>query len=245
MKALNRFNSLATLIALSALASGCGGEAYRETTPVPKPSPSPSTGTGWGGGGTGGGSGGTGTGGGNSNLLPAFSTTFSITGRGGAASGTNTQVSPYIFTASAQQTDNQLKVKVTAQAGDPIGNGSNFTANYTCVKYVIKVMNTERETGWLRVGTGGFPVNGPCNPNTPTSEVIDFSDLLQSGSNSVNVQVTGVRYDFYCTMLNSYMMPYAPWDPWAVQNYCLNGHPVYYTHVVKGRLQIQVNGTTF
>jgi hypothetical protein len=257
MKSSKRFSAilnLAAVVALSSLASACGGQAYREAQPVDPTSGSGGGGYNWGGGSnTGGGTGGGSNSGGGTtdpNALPALSVDFTLRGRGGISTNPqnsgyiDTTVAPYVFTSPSVETDNLLKVKVTALAGSTVtlssGSGSNFTANYGCVKYTVKVNNTVRQTQFLRVG--GAP-NSLC-PGAPEFEVLDFSSILASGHHTLSVSVTEARYDFYCQMLYSNMMlPYGPWDPWAVSNYCTNGYSVWKTHNVNGRLQIQVNGT--
>ncbi len=269
MKTFNRFSAfpkianLATFVALASLASACGGQAYREAQPVdPNPNPGPEDTYNWGGGG------GSNTGGSGSttptdpNALPAYSVDFTLRGRGGISTDTNntgyidTSVAPYVFTTSSVETDNLLKVKVTALPGSPITSstgGSNFTANYGCVKYTVKVNNTVRQTQFLRVGT--MP-NAMC-PNAPESEVLDFSSILAAGHHTLSVSVTEARYDFYCQMFQpqiincgtnpyTYYNSYCNFQPstWWMNNYCTNGYGTWKTHNVNGRLQVQVNGTT-
>jgi len=256
MKTFKRFSAL---VILSTLASACGGQAYREAVPTggglnpgnggggynwggpgtPNPSPSPSSDP------SGGGS------------LPAYSADFTLKGRGGVSSSTDTTVSPYVYTTGSVETDNLLRVKVTALPGSQItatnGSGSNFTANYGCVKYTVKVNGTVRQTQVLRVGG---VLNSLC-PTAPESEILDFSSILAAGHHSLTVQVTEARYDFYCQMFQpqilncgtspfTYQNSYCSYQPstWWQSNYCTNGYGVWQTHNVNGRLQIQVNGTT-
>lgn len=240
MKTIQR---ISTLMLLATLASACGGQAYRETTQSKDSSGGNTINWGGGSGNNGSGTSGSGT---NPNptpsstpgTTPAYTTDFSLLGKGGVASGTNTTVAPYVFTSQPVDTDNLLKVKVTAKAGAPVSMGegnSNFTANYACVEYKVTVLGVTRTTGMLRVP--GSMLNTPCAAS-PESAVLDFSDRLGAGHNTVNVKVTEVRYDFYCML--AYSGHYPQMNP---ANYCPT-YSVYHTHTVNGSLAIQVNGTS-
>ena len=248
MKTFERktFASLSAL-GLMLLVSGCGGEAYRTVStgngstgntgtsfPDPTNNNSGSGGTNWSdpGSSSGGGSGGTVS----SPAIPAYTYDFNMTGEGGSAP---------TFTSPAVDTDNLLIVRVSAKPAGQIASTtySNFSGSYVCVQYEVTALGKTLSTGVLSTVLGG----GPNCPGAPTYADLNFSDRLGAGHNSVNIQVTKIYYDFYCS--------WAKWvnsSPYTVYQYGYQNESfycpvktVYKTHTVNGKLQIKVNGTEF
>ncbi|MEK6704485.1 MAG: hypothetical protein AABZ06_01725 [Bdellovibrionota bacterium] len=154
-------------------------------------------------------------------LNPPLTFSFNIKGSGG-------------YTTPAIDTDNVLKVRIISGPSEKISipGYSNFTANYGCVSYKITVAGRSTVTSILSVS--GF--NGLCKESSD-NQVIDFSNRLGQGHNSVEISVSEARYDFYCQL---YM---AGWV-WGDMNMFCPLRTVYQNHTVTGSLEIQVNGTS-
>lgn len=171
------------------------------------------------------------------NPLPPIMETFTITGSLGTQPVASVEV----------DTDNLLKVKITPGAAGPLADpnqSSNFTANYGCVSYTITVLGrTEHPT--LRVGAGS-----PACPGAPESYTIDFSNRLSPGHNSVTVQVSNPRYDFYylSCVPQPWLYGVSPYQPfYYIESECRTKYGmynVYKNHTVTGTLEIQVNTTS-
>ncbi len=211
---------------------GCGGQAYRAVDNVGQPNNGNTGNLTDFGGGSGGSDDSDDSNDGSdqdSPTAPAYTYDFAVTGSGGT---TPSWQSPLV------ETDNLLKVRVSAGNASRISlpsGYSNFTATYGCVQYTIRALGQTVTTGLLSTGSASSSVY--C-PNAPTSQVIDFSSRLGSGHNSVNIEVTEVRYDFYCQMLMQGLI-----SSMYYNTYCPS-YPVYRTHTVTGQLDIQVNGTS-
>jgi len=156
--------------------------------------------------------------------IPPISHSFEITGSGTAS-----------FTVD---TDNVLKVRIKPDTAGLV-SGSGFTAVYSCIKYTVTVIGKSVPTEVLQVGGGGLN----C-PTAKTEQIINFSDRLGTGHNSVTITVSAVKTDFkYNNCLQS---------PWLYSAYpygyysCDLYKPLtnlYTTHVATGVIDIQVNGT--
>jgi hypothetical protein len=71
---------------------------------------------------------------------------------------------------------------------------SNTNADYGCISFKINVSGTIIQTGVLRVD--GVD-SGNC-PSAPTSFQQDFSNLLLSGSNTIDISVSAQQNDHFC-----------------------------------------------
>ncbi|MCM2323646.1 MAG: hypothetical protein NDJ90_10340 [Oligoflexia bacterium] len=220
MKTWKKAYRLPLYLSIAALLSACGANPYHESameeeTTVPGASTStPDTSTDTSGTGT------TTT----SDLLPSLKYSFSVTGSKGTKPAYSVTVN----------TDNLLKVKITAEAAAP-QTMSGFTANYGCVTYIVTALGEPVYTETLTTGAAN---NFNCR-NAPTSQVIDFSDRLQPGHGAVSIEVRASQYDFYWNTCVA--------NPWAYPYGCQMYYPlynVYQNHQVRGKLAIQVNGTT-
>lgn len=233
----NQKRAIALSLLLMIAAAGCGGQSYR----VPAGDGQNQGDGGWNGGG-----------GGwwpdpNPSSVPTYpkiTTSFELNGVNGNKTSYNTNEQGLQII-----TENVLKVTVRAGQAAPnsLNNGSSspFTANYSCVSYLITVGGRSVRTKPLRVGSQPSPY---C-PDAVAEQTIDFSDRTGPG-NDLSVRVTEPRYDFYCQMWYScqmypnnttytcyYSFPYSYYN-----SYCPT-RAVYQTHTVTGELEIQVNGT--
>jgi hypothetical protein len=168
------------------------------------------------------------------NLLPPITTSFSVTGPEGTTPSFSTTV----------DTDDILRIKITSDSAGKVSlPGYGFYAEYDCVKYTIQVMGDTITTNVLSVNNGnqgGYPAPWGCY-GAPTSQVVDVSARLSPGHGPVKITVKAEGYDFYCKLCES-QTPYNYW-PNSCATYCpMRG--VYKTHTVKGKLDIQVNGTS-
>lgn len=248
MKTIERKTAASlSALGLMLLASGCGGEAYRTVntntnntntgtggTPYVYPTGTPTgTPTDWGGG--------TGTGSGGvviTPTVPAYSFDFNVTGPGGTGP---------TFTSTQVETDNMLIVRISAKAAGQLslqsGNYSRFTANYGCVQYEVTALGKTLSTGLLSTAAGGSP---NC-PGAPTYADLNFSESLSPGHNAVNIQVTKVYYDFYCSWARWVNSSYITMGQYGYQNeglFC-PATTVFKNHTVNGKMQVKVNGSQF
>ncbi len=163
-----------------------------------------------------------------SGSLPPLTYTFSLTGPGG---------NHETYTTPSITTDSILNVRVTAgPAGQLSAAGvsySNFSSTYNCISYTVGAIGMTADTGALNVG---YQYSALC-PNAQNSATMDFSGRLTPGHNSVQVQVSSARYDFYCNLLMQ------GWIYGTYQMFCPL-HTVYKNHTITGSLSIQVNGTS-
>jgi len=164
--------------------------------------------------------------------IPAYTYSFSVTG----ADGNNPS-----YQAPAVETDNLLRVRISAGPGEKVSipQYSNFVGQYDCVQYKVEALGRAQWTPILSLSGAGNPY---C-PGSVSFADLDFSSRLGSGHNSVNVNVTAVRSDYYCKLYFGGYMPHLTRE-WAIANYCPVSS-VYRTHVVTGKMQVQVNGTVF
>lgn len=226
---IQKYRFSATVALSAVLLTSCGATSYKETSMNSTQAQSTYTGGNTSTGGTTGNTGSTGTTG-DTSSYPAFTTTFTLTG----SSGTSPS---YSYTV---QTDNLLKVKVTAGAATNVIPGSNFSATYECVSYNVTAMGQTLSTGTLSVSGG----NSIC-PNAPTSKTLDFSSRLTSGHGDVTVKIVATGYDFYCQSCLTYpwMFNAYPYGYYSCSMYCPL-KTVYQNHGVTGTMDIQVNGTS-
>ena len=243
---MKTFKQIVSVGLLCVALSACGGQTYREPgstsgpstggdggniwNPNPNPSSTPS----------------------GTPSYPRITAEFSMNGTGGNVTSFSTQGAGIIV-----NTENVLKVTVRAgQAGAlsiaGTSGGSSFTANYSCVSYLVTV-------GGRSVRTSPLLANGQPSaacPNGVAEQTIDFSDRTAPGQ-TYNVVVSEPRYDFYCQMYAQYhnqclyiMGPYEnywygdcySWKSAYQGSYCPT-RAVYKNHTVSGSLEIQVNGT--
>ncbi len=184
---------------------------------------------------------------GGTNLDPPFSESFSLFGdRNGYAANTFT-------TTTAYRTDNIFKVRVTPEQGGRVYNtNNNFAAMYGCVSYTIRVYDTNGivnntvTTPLIKVGAG----SSAC-ANADTKWEKNYSGLLTVGVGDLKVEVSKVKYDFYCTGCQGMPWYYNPstwYTTYNVQTTCslfCPAYPLAWQHQVNGTLVIGTNGTTF
>jgi len=172
-------------------------------------------------------------------FIPKASYSFAIAGQSSA------QI-PQSFTQGGQtytngiSTDSILKIRVTAGAAGnnvvPATNpyyhaGTNFTATYGCISYVVTVGGQQVRSQTLAV-PGAYNYN--C-PNAPQSQVIDFSSQLTRGHGPMFVTVSSVLDDYYCQQLgNSYNNLFCPLHPVYDSNYG--------KHSISGTIEVETNG---
>jgi hypothetical protein len=235
----NRFWITTSCLALSWLATACGGQSSRDfnnsnvpgaqapgngnggywsnypnpnPTNTSNPTPSPTSTSG----------------GGSSSNLPPLAYDFTISGAGG---------SKPTYTSPAIQTDSILKVRVTAGPAGQLSASnvaySNFSSTYGCISYTVEAIGQQVQTKALNVGYSYGNVCGAA----AADHVIDFSGRLTPGHGAVNLKVTAARYSFYCELLA------AGWVYGSYSMFCPL-HTVYKNHTVTGRLEVQVNGTS-
>lgn len=142
-------------------------------------------------------------------------------------------------------TDNMLKIRIKpAPAGNSVGSG--FSANYTCISYVISVLGQDVRTKTLSLGNGGHCKGGP------TSQVIDFSGRLTPGHGPVQIKVSAARSDFKYNACLAYPFEFTAikWITpyWWVPDFTVCNKlyypttPLYANDTAAGDLEIQVNG---
>lgn len=165
-------------------------------------------------------------------FIAHYSANFTLAGYTGTGSN---------FITPPVDTDNTLKVRITAGPGGPLSdpNYSNFVANYGCISYRVTVMGNTRTTQMLSVNSSG----GYCPGNyagqwvqSANSEVLDFGAVLSPGHGPITVEVKEARYDFYCAYYYSFGYTYSPYNNWCPLK------SVYRSHTVTGQVEIQVNG---
>jgi hypothetical protein len=180
---------------------------------------------------------------------PAENFSFSITGQGGATPTYST----YSNNGSYISTDNLLQVMVTPAAAGELTFPSTsttqysaFTASYNCITYTVSVYDStgallqSQTTGTLALTSG----NSGCS-SSPTSQTLDFSSVVVSGShNGVYVTVSADNYDFYCQYWYSLYDAYGTASPWYADysSFCPM-RAVYKTHTVNGSLSVITNGS--
>ncbi len=144
-------------------------------------------------------------------------------------------------------TDNLLKITIRAgQAGAlTLSNGTQnvFTANYSCVSYLVTVNGRS-------VRTKPLLANGVASSycsNGVESQTIDFSDRLTAGGDAPVVTISDPRYDFYCqiwygcqTYPNMYLSQCSGFSYNYYNTYCPN-KAVFKNHTVTGDLDIYTN----
>ncbi len=172
---------------------------------------------------------------------PTVTASFSMTGVGGTQPSWSSQGHVTI------STDNVLKITIRAgQAGAlSLSNGSQnvFTANYSCVSYLVTVNGRS-------VRTAPLLANGVASsycPNGVESQTIDFSDRLSAGGDAPVVTVSAPSYDFYCqiwygcqTYPNMYLSQCQGFSYNYYNSYCPT-RSVYKTHTVTGDMDIETN----
>ncbi len=219
---------IASIAALPLALSACGATTYRgpadapgtlPTLPIPTTLPTDPTTTG----------------------APSTTASFSMNGVGSAQPSWSSAGRVSI------STDNVLKIKITAgQAGAltlSSGGTNVFTANYSCVSYVVTVNGRS-------VRTKNLLANGVAStycPDGVTDQTIDFSDRLSAGGDAPTVVVSDPRYDFYCqiwhgcqTYPNMYYSQCSGFSYNYYNTYCPS-RAVYKTHSVTGNLEIYTN----
>lgn len=148
------------------------------------------------------------------------------------------------------RTDSLLKVKVTLDPASRNENTpvyTNFTANYSCATVKI-TMQVEQNGTWVTlpsVVTSRLTAAGTSGcAGSVASQTIDFSAYLTPGHGNVKVTAQAMSSNFNCLAAQQYPFNY-PYNYY--QNVC-SANPmqsIYQYHVVNGKLEVQVNGTTF
>jgi hypothetical protein len=239
-KKFTKSKSLPVFILAVLTASSCGGSATTFTNPISSsgtastyvyptvtPSTTPST----------------------TSQYPAENFSFSITGQAGA----NPTYSTYSDNGSYFTTDNLLQVVVTPGAGGELTFPSTsttqysaFTASYNCITYTVSIYDStnallqSQTTGTLALTSG----NSGC-PSAPTSQTLDFSSVVVSGThNGLYAVVKADNYDFYCQYWYSLYYAYGTASPWYADysSFCPM-RAVYATHTVTGSLSVITNGS--
>lgn len=211
------------LTILAVLAAGCGAQPYQESVqggvgniPSSILPTAPDTGSGTN----------TGT---VEALYPTYTGSFAITGSGGAQP---------TYTATIN-TDTVLKIRIKAGLAGK-NTGSNFSANYGCVTYTVKVMGETVATKVLSPGG----TDSVC-PGAPTEEVIDFSHRLVPGHGAVAIEISSPQTNFQCR--DCYANPwnyYAyPYGPYSCNLYCPVRNALS-MHVATGTLEVETNNTS-
>lgn len=236
---LIRSKTIKLTLALTAMSllMACGGQSYRPgkdgqnqspqpnpypTYPYPWPTYTPPAG------------------GGNPQNTSTITASFSLNGVNGVVTAYDTRNDSIQIV-----TDNLLQVRIRAGQAGPLTlpNGNTpFTANYSCVSYLVTVNGRSVRTQPLLAN--GQP--SPYCPDGVPEQTIDFSDRVSPGSGTLYVRVTEPRYDFYCQLwIACQPFPYyagcAGFGPNYQNLYCPT-RVVYQTHTVTGDLDILTNG---
>ncbi|MBI3535280.1 MAG: hypothetical protein HY072_07325, partial [Deltaproteobacteria bacterium] len=150
------------------------------------------------------------------------------------------------------RTDNILRVKIKALPsgqnqipGTPAGY-TNFNVGYSCVTFDVTVGTETRQTQILH--TEGTDPSISC-PNAPNYEILEFSERLGSGRPAIDVILSNARDDAFCkvyTACRNNSIPsqvcYWSFPPTYAHTFCPL-RTTYKYHVVKGSLEVQVNGS--
>jgi hypothetical protein len=155
--------------------------------------------------------------------------------------------------SAALRTDSLLKVKVTldpaSQNQYPAGSGvySNYTANYSCatVSVTLQIEQNGTYQNLATVVTDRLTAAGtPGCAGSVGSQTIDFSAYMLPGHGNVKITAQAISSNYNCLTAQAYPLRY-PYGYY--QNVC-SANPmqsIYQYHVVNGKLEVQVNGTTF
>jgi hypothetical protein len=217
--------TLGTVVALTVLASACGGQAYREgdlgnsdvsnDNAANTSSNDDSNET-------------------LDNTLPTETYAFTLTGNG----GTNTT-----FSVDNINTDTILKVKIIAGSAGQLslssGSYSNFTASYKCVRYTITALGRSVQSKVLAVDGG----DSVFCPGAPTEETINFSNRLTTGHGDITIAVSAPSYDFYCQMARTSCGTNSSCLYYSGCNLSAPMRTVYKNHTVTGSIAVQTNST--
>ncbi len=144
-------------------------------------------------------------------------------------------------------TDNLLKITIRAGEAGPLtlSNGTQnvFTANYSCVSYLVTVNGRSVRTKPLLAGG----VASSYCPTGVTDQTIDFSDRLSAGGDAPVITISDPRYDFYCqiwygcqTYPNMYYSQCQGFTYNYYNLYCPN-KAVFKNHTVTGDMDIETN----
>jgi hypothetical protein len=156
------------------------------------------------------------------------------------------------------QTDQLLKVKITAQSpgqtvlppDTTIHNiQPNFSAQYSCVKYAVKVLGRSVTTSVLAVPGANPNNNSPecleAHNQKRYSQIINFSQQMAAGATSrdITVSVKPVGYDYYCIWWMNGGYAYYPYNlQSAYYSHFCPMKTVFDKHTLNGLLEVQVNG---
>lgn len=155
-------------------------------------------------------------------------------------------------------TDSLLKVKVTLNPATHNENTpvyTNFTANYSCATVAVTLQvnhGTDANPNYVNIATqvtGRVTAAGSSGCyGSAGYEILDFSMYLTPGHGKVKILAQALTSNFNCVASQQYPYNY-PFNYY--HNNCEGTPPpnlmmsIYQYHVVNGKLDVQVNGTSF
>ncbi len=148
------------------------------------------------------------------------------------------------------RSDTKLVIKATVGAatrneGTPVY--TNFTANYSCatLRVTLQMQMNGSYVDFASVDTGRISVPGTSGcAGSVASENIDFSAYLTPGHGLFKIKVAALTSNFNCVTALQYPYRY----PYGYAQTVCAANPmqsIYQYHVVNGKLEVQVNGTSF